>query len=62
MYPVISGICRFVLICVYLCYFRVVSKRYSFSGLPFFIWWGAHSEGMRAPGVKFGNSLEGIFY
>ena len=42
--------------------FRVVSKRYSFSGLPFFIWWGAHFEEMRAPGMKFGISLEGIFY
>ena len=48
-------------ICVYLCYFRVVREIYSFSGLPFFTWWGAHFEGMRAPGVKFGISLEGIF-
>ena len=45
-----------------LCYFIVVSKVYSFSGLPFFIWWGAHFEEMRAPGVKFGNSLEGLVY
>ena len=48
-------------ICVNLRHFRVVRERYSFSGLPFFIWWGAHSEGMWAPGMKFGNSLEGIF-
>ena len=45
-----------------MCYFRVVREIYSFSGLPFFIWWGAHFEEMRAPGMKFGISLEGIFY
>ena len=54
-------LCCFVLFCVVLCCFRVVREIYSFSGLPFFTWWGAHFEGMRAPGVKFGISLEGIF-
>lgn len=57
-----TGNLGFTGICVNLRYFRVVSKKYISSGSPFFIWWGAHSNGMRAPGMRFGGSLECIFY